>query len=599
VYALPSGVLNNITQIYDYDLNARPTDSTANSLDNADTVDICQTSESTVVAHANGPYTGVVYSPVFFTCSYQYFEGFQMIGAAQILSDLSSSDDQDTSGASDQRDYLGSGQSEMITSNPNDEPSEHSLSVVYHWDFGDGENTETISSEVTHVYRHPRCYTVSVEVIVGEVSDDDTTTVIISPASPREVSITDLYDGTIYLTWSKVEDAAYYVIYRNGEEHAFSVNTFYYDRGLVIGRYYRYKIVSVYNDIRSTPSDEVTCTPTLLNTPPVARILTDSTCVWAGDPVSFVGVSVDHDEGDSVMRCHWYFSDGEEAEGDRVTHVFTRCGVYTVTFEATDKYGGTGSDQIKITVVTVTPPVAVISTGSFTGLVGEEILFDGSKSYASSPDKTIISYSWDFGDGSTGVGDVVTHRYSRAGSYQVVLTVIDSSNNIGTDMKLVVIKNNSAPSKPEISMVKSKDSEYSYTFTVVSFDPDDDMIRYVFDYGYSSSATFYTPFFPSGVTVNSVHTWFSPGVYNVVVYAEDAKGARSEMTELSIEIKDSMLSSLQDYRIEKNDLLAQDFYPPFLSMLIVFSVMLFLLVASMLYVKKRCKNSLSLSKKHE
>ncbi|MBE3128800.1 MAG: PKD domain-containing protein, partial [Actinobacteria bacterium] len=49
--------------------------------------------------------------------------------------------------------------------------------------------------------------------------------------------------------------------------------------------------------------------------------------------------------------------------------------------------------------------------------------FDGSSS--SDEDGTIVSYSWDFGDGSTGSGVTVTHTYNAPGNYKATLIVTD------------------------------------------------------------------------------------------------------------------------------------------------------------------------------
>lgn len=51
--------------------------------------------------------------------------------------------------------------------------------------------------------------------------------------------------------------------------------------------------------------------------------------------------------------------------------------------------------------------------------------FDGSGS--SDPDGDSLSYSWDFGDDSTGSGQIVSHTYGASGTYTATLTVDDTS----------------------------------------------------------------------------------------------------------------------------------------------------------------------------
>ena len=73
------------------------------------------------------------------------------------------------------------------------------------------------------------------------------------------------------------------------------------------------------------------------------------------------------------------------------------------------------------------------------GAVGETIQFDGSGSY--DPDGSIVSYSWDFGDGSSGTGVSPTHSYSAPGTYTVELTVTDNYGLTDSDSGYVVIAN--------------------------------------------------------------------------------------------------------------------------------------------------------------
>jgi PKD repeat protein len=72
------------------------------------------------------------------------------------------------------------------------------------------------------------------------------------------------------------------------------------------------------------------------------------------------------------------------------------------------------------------------------GKVGQAVTFDGSGSQpGSSP---IVSYDWNFGDGNTASGAVVTHVYGAAGTYQVTLTVTgqDGLGNTGNPVQITI-----------------------------------------------------------------------------------------------------------------------------------------------------------------
>lgn len=69
----------------------------------------------------------------------------------------------------------------------------------------------------------------------------------------------------------------------------------------------------------------------------------------------------------------------------------------------------------------------------------QAIQFDGSASTAPAG-RTIVSYSWDFGDGTSAVTGVnPTHTFATSGSYTVRLTVTDSANMSGLDSVTVRI----------------------------------------------------------------------------------------------------------------------------------------------------------------
>ncbi|UCG70112.1 MAG: right-handed parallel beta-helix repeat-containing protein [Thermoplasmata archaeon] len=69
---------------------------------------------------------------------------------------------------------------------------------------------------------------------------------------------------------------------------------------------------------------------------------------------------------------------------------------------------------------------------------GHIVQFDGSGS--NDPDGTIVTYDWDFGDGSPhGSGVNPTHTYNSTGNYTVTLTVVDNQNSSDTDSCLITV----------------------------------------------------------------------------------------------------------------------------------------------------------------
>ena len=85
----------------------------------------------------------------------------------------------------------------------------------------------------------------------------------------------------------------------------------------------------------------------------------------------------------------------------------------------------------------------LVPTASFTyspeiPFVNQTITFDASPS--SDPNGKIVSWEWEFGDGSTGEGEVVIHSYSSAGNYVVNLTVIDDIGATGSTSKTIAVR---------------------------------------------------------------------------------------------------------------------------------------------------------------
>ena len=220
-------------------------------------------------------------------------------------------------------------------------------------------------------------------------------------------------------------------------------------------------------------------------------------------------------------------------------------GEYNGMINAIDKVYNSNSTNFNLTVYhgpqTNTPPIADASAGEpYLGFVGEEITFDGSLSY--DPDGYITSWSWDFGDGINGSGEITLHTYFNSGTFNATLTVTDNEN--ATDLcttTAVVILPNRPPSTPELDgpTVGIKNTEYTYT--VVSTDEDNDTINYIFDWGDGNTST--SEFLPSGTPFSINHSWSATGTYIISVQAHDNM-SYSGTTELPVSIYDELPSHM-------------------------------------------------------
>ena len=74
-------------------------------------------------------------------------------------------------------------------------------------------------------------------------------------------------------------------------------------------------------------------------------------------------------------------------------------------------------------------PVAKFNSSPSSPVAGEPVTLDASSSLPGlngTNTMSIVLYSWDFGDGNTSAGQIVTHKFSEPGNYTVSLNVTDS-----------------------------------------------------------------------------------------------------------------------------------------------------------------------------
>lgn len=142
------------------------------------------------------------------------------------------------------------------------------------------------------------------------------------------------------------------------------------------------------------------------------------------------------------------------------------------------------------------------------GCNGPACSFDGSGSWSGIG--PIMSYTWDFGDGTSGSGATVAHTYAAGGTYRVTLTVID---NAGVSASRALDVGINAP--PVASFTTAGTALTCIFDGSGSSDPDGMIANYRWSFGDGTAG--------SGVTVS--HTYAASGTYAVSLTVTDNLGA--------------------------------------------------------------------------
>uniref|UniRef100_UPI003869E9F5 PKD domain-containing protein n=1 Tax=Cellulophaga sp. Ld12 TaxID=3229535 RepID=UPI003869E9F5 len=284
-------------------------------------------------------------------------------------------------------------------------------------------------------------------------------------------------------------------------------------------------------------TDTITIIVTDANQAPTAIGTSDITSGEASLAVQFTGdTSSDPDNGD-VLTYAWDFGDGSTATTANPSHTFTTAGTYNVTLTVTDD--GTpalSSSEATITITVNAPanqaPTAVASSDITSGEASLAVQFTGDTS--SDPDTgDVLTYAWDFGDGSTATTANPAHTFTTAGTYDVTLTVTDDgtpalSSSEVTITITVTAPANQAPTAIATSDINSGEASLDVQFTGdTSTDPDTgDVLTYAWDFGDGSTAT----------SANPAHTFTTAGTYDVTLTVTDDGTPALSSSEMTITI---------------------------------------------------------------
>ncbi|MDO8679115.1 MAG: PKD domain-containing protein [Acidobacteriota bacterium] len=225
----------------------------------------------------------------------------------------------------------------------------------------------------------------------------------------------------------------------------------------------------------------------------------------------------------------WNFGDGTTGTGMTTTHVYRTVGTFQVALTVTDSRGAQMTSIQTITVLPSTPPTAGFQFSPASVGVNQDAFFNASESRPAAG-RTIARYDWNFGDGTTGSGAIVSHRYSSPGNFAVILTVTDDAGSAAQ----------STPKTVEVTPTGGLTADLTFLPTAprpgqtVSFNASNSksdtstIVSYKFNYGDGS---------PEEVSTSptQTHVYAAVGDYVATVVVTDALG-RTATKQASVKV---------------------------------------------------------------
>jgi PKD repeat protein len=160
------------------------------------------------------------------------------------------------------------------------------------------------------------------------------------------------------------------------------------------------------------------------------------------------------------------------------------------------------------------PPVAA-ANGPYAGDVGEPIAFSSAGS--GDADGTIVTYLWDFGDGTTSSEPNPVHAYGSAADYSVQLTVTDDwgdSASSSTSASVSMPATNEPPTAAANGPYAGEVDQPIAFSSAGSSDTDGSIVAYLWDFGDGGTST----------EPNPTHTYSAAMDYSVTLTVTDDWG---------------------------------------------------------------------------
>jgi len=216
-----------------------------------------------------------------------------------------------------------------------------------------------------------------------------------------------------------------------------------------------------------------------------------------------------------IVSYIWTFTDvtPKNLTGQNPTYTFATPDTYTLTLNVTDAAGNWDTDQIVITVLDITAPLADAGPDQ---TVDEDTLVT-LEGWRSTDNVGITSWTWTFTDVTpkTLTGENVTYTFTIPGVYTVTLNVTDAAGNSDTSLITITVLDVTAPiANAGPAQIVAEDT--LVTFNGSQSSDNVDIINYTWTF------TDITPQTLNGT--NPTYNFTTPGTYIVTLTVTDMAG---------------------------------------------------------------------------
>lgn len=384
---------------------------------------------------------------------------------------------------------------------------------TWSWDYGDGNNQNTVTGSASHVYTATGTYPVSLIITDGNGctgSAVGTLTIVPAPVAnfsatptssciaPLAVSFTNTSStsGSVSYSWTFGDGGT---STSQNPVHTYTANGTY-NVTLVI--------------TQGSCKDTIVKNNYIVVNKIVANFTVASDSVCTGSPASFTETSTPL----STSRT-WSFGDGATSTSNNPTHAYAAPGVYTVTLVATDA-SGCKDTIIKNNFITVLPaPVASFGSDVTNGCsIPFTVNFADSSAGA-------VAWSWNFGDGSaTSTSQNPAHTYTATGTYTVSLIITATNGCTAQITKNAYI----FISKPVVDFTGTPLQgciPLLVNFTSTSTSAADPIATYIWTFGDGNTLT--------TAATTAANTYTAQGVYSVKLKIITASGCTDSTTKIN------------------------------------------------------------------